>query len=109
MDSDEREIFDYLQTWGNDYVSAKEVCRRASTKKRYHEDPDWAKPILQIMDERGLIERDAVGRYRIKPQPKNKHDARWISPAIAEILKEGGVNLDEKNATEPGPEDHEQS
>jgi hypothetical protein len=32
MDSDEREIFDCLKTWGADFVNAKEVCRRAGGK-----------------------------------------------------------------------------
>jgi hypothetical protein len=70
MDSDEREIFDCLKTWGADFVNAKEVCRRAGGKKRYAEDNDWAKPILQRMKERNILESDALGRYRIKPVPK---------------------------------------
>ena len=70
MDSNEREIYNYLQTWGNEFVSAKEISRRAGTKKRYHDDPDWAKPYLQVMTERGLLERDMVGRFRVKPKLK---------------------------------------
>jgi hypothetical protein len=108
MDANEREIFNFLQTWGSSFVSAKEVCRRASTKKRYNDEPDWAKPILQIMVERGTLERDAMGRYRIKPEPKKGHGARWVSPAIAELLKEGGLEI-EDDAAEAAPEDHEQA
>ena len=49
MDSDERDIFHYLQTWGANFVSAKEICRRAGSKKRYNEDNDWARgPLMQI-------------------------------------------------------------
>src|ERR1035437_7121138 len=70
MDSDEREIFDCLKTWGADFVNAKEVCRRAGGKRRYAEDNDWAKPILQRMKERNILEGEALGRYRIKAGPK---------------------------------------
>jgi len=105
MDSDEREIFHYLQTWGNDFVSAMEICRRASTKKRFHQNPDWAKPILQRMAERGILEGDALGRYRIKPAPKRGHGGRWISPDIEKILKENGVQV-ESNSEEAAPDDH---
>ena len=44
MDSEEREIFDFLKTWGSDFVSYKEIARRAGGKKKYYENPDWAKP-----------------------------------------------------------------
>ncbi|HEY2328883.1 MAG TPA: hypothetical protein VGI63_03610 [Verrucomicrobiae bacterium] len=92
MDSNEREVFNYLQTWGGEFVGAKEICRRASSKKRYQEDPDWAKAILQVMTERGVLERDVAGRYRVKPKSKKGHGGRWVSPDIAELLKEKGLD-----------------
>jgi hypothetical protein len=105
MDSDEREIFDYLKTWGADFVNAKEICRRASGKKRYAEDNDWAKPILQRMKERNILEGDSLGRYRIKPVPKKKHGGRWIAPDIEKILKESGVPVENKG-DETAPDEH---
>ena len=90
MDSDERQIFDYLKTWGVDFVHSKEISRRASSKQRYHEDPEWSKQVLMRMQDRGIVESDANGRYRIKPVKKDKHK-RWVSPEISKILGEGGV------------------
>jgi hypothetical protein len=108
MDSDEREIYEYLKTWGEDYVSAKEICRRASTKKRYAEDNNWARPILQRMKERNLIDGDALGRYRIKPDLKKGHKGRWVSPDIEKILKDGGVQIDgEHEETSSGEPDEQ--
>jgi hypothetical protein len=104
MDSSEREIYNFLQTWGSSFVNAKEICRRASTKKRYHDEPDWARPLLQNMVDKGLLERDLSGRYRIKATNKKKHAGRWVSPDIAELLKEKGVEVD-VNTPEIGPED----
>jgi len=94
MDSDERDIFQYLKTWGKEYVGVKEICRRAGSKKRYHDDPNWAIPMLVTMAERGILERDAAGRYRVKPKDKAKHGGRWISPEIEEILKKKGVAVE---------------
>jgi len=105
MDSDEREIFHFLKTWGNEYVGATEICRRASTKKRFHTTPDWAKPVLQRMAERGILDSDALGRYRIKPAPKKGHKGRWISPEIQKILKDSGVEVD-SNSEEASPDEH---
>lgn len=100
MDSDERDIYLYLKTWGKEYVGAKEICRRAATKKRFAKNPDWAKPILHIMVENGILERDEGGRYRIKPDTRKRGRGRWMSPDIAGILKNNGMeveNLVEEN------------
>lgn len=93
MDSDQRDILNFLQTWGVEYVSAKEICRRAGTKKRFYQNPTWAKPILQIMVEHGILENDQMGRYRLKPQPKKLRTGRWVSPDISKILKGNGVPI----------------
>ena len=89
MDADEREIVHFLQSWGSNFVNGKEIARRASTKKRFGEDPDWAKPVLLRLVEKGVLENDASGRYRMTPE---KHDKskRWVSPDINKILEEGG-------------------
>ena len=105
MDADERDIFNYLKTWGAEFVGVKEICRRAGTKKRYHENPEWAKPILLLMSERSILERDMLGRFRVKPKPKKGHDARWISPEIEQLLKEKGVEV-ESNSTEINDDEH---
>jgi hypothetical protein len=97
MDSDERDIFNYLKTWGAEFVSVKEICRRAGTKRRFHENPDWARPLLLVMTERSILERDLLGRYRLKPKPR-RDGGRWISPEIEKILREKGVDV-ESNAT----------
>jgi hypothetical protein len=94
MDSEEREIFYFLKTWGEEFVSVKEVARRASGKQKFHKDPEWAKPILIRMAERGVLESDSLGRFRIKPVPKKGKNTRWISPDIAKILQEKGLQVE---------------
>ena len=94
MDSEEREIFHFLKTWGDTFVSVKEVARRASTKKKFHDDPDWAKPLLMRMQERGVVESNTQGQFRIKPVAKKGKDKRWVAPDIAKILQESGVQVE---------------
>lgn len=93
MDSDERDIFNFLKTWSGQFVNAKEISRRAGSKKRFHENPEWAKVILLRMQDRGIVESDTGGRYRIKPVKKEKHK-RWVSPEIAKLLGEKGVETE---------------
>jgi hypothetical protein len=104
MDSDEKEIYHFLKTWGSEYVSVKEIARRASGKKKFYENPEWAKPILMHMQERGVVESDTLGRYRIKPVAKKDKQKRWVSPDIAKILQENGVQVE--GASEVGPDDY---
>jgi hypothetical protein len=111
MDADEQDIFNYLKTWGKEFVSVREVCRRAGTKQRFIDEPDWAKPLMLLMAERGILERDTAGRYRIKPKPKKKENDRWVAPNIAQMLKEMGVEGPtggDGETEEPKMEDYEQ-
>jgi hypothetical protein len=94
MDADEREIFHFLKAWGGDFTSSAEIARRATIKKRFYEDPNWAKPVLMRMEERGILQSDAMGRYRIKPLPRKDKNKRWVAPDIAKILHESGVQVE---------------
>lgn len=94
MDSDERDIINYLNTWGETFVNGKEIARRACTKKRFNEEPEWAKPVLLRLVEKRMIETDMSGRYRMKPESRHDKAHKWVSPDIKDILKEGGVHVE---------------
>lgn len=98
MDADEREIYDYLKAFDEEWVNAKEICRRAGGKRRFSEDPNWARPILQRMKDQRILEMDLAGRYRIKPDEKKGHKEKWVSPDIEKILRESGVRVDAERA-----------
>jgi len=104
MDGDEREIFQFLKSRGEEYVNAVEIARRAGGKRKFYEDADWAKPILVRMTERGILQSDALGRYRVKPVARKGKDKRWVSPDIAKILQESGVEVE--GANELGSDDY---
>lgn len=108
MDSDERDIFHYLKTWGEEFVGVREICRRAGSKRRFGTDPEWAIVPLQLMTERGILERDSLGRYRIKPKPKKSSGGHWVSPEIEKILASGGVKVESKNDAAASDEHYEQ-
>jgi hypothetical protein len=101
MDSDERGIYEYLKTWGTEYVNAMEIARRATSKKRFYDDPDWAKPILMRMADRGILENDMQGRYRVKPLSRKDKNKRWVAPDIAKILQESGVEIETGDGIAP--------
>lgn len=94
MDADERDIFQFLKTWGDQFTAAREIARRAANKKKFYDDPEWAKPVLKRMEERGILESDIQGRFRIKPVATKKRGSKWVAPDIAKILQESGVAVD---------------
>jgi hypothetical protein len=101
MDSDEREIYQFLKTWGSEYVGAVEIARRAGNKKRFYQEPDWAKVVLMRMAERGILESDSQGRYRVKPVSRKDKNKRWVAPDIAKILHESGVEVETSDGLAP--------
>jgi len=93
MDADEREVYLFLQGQ-TQFVPATSICRSAGGKQRFRKSPDWAKPVLLRMLERGIVEMDAPDGYRLKPMPKSNVPKRWVSPHIAAILKKSGGKFD---------------
>ncbi|MBE0544545.1 MAG: hypothetical protein IH623_24670 [Verrucomicrobia bacterium] len=93
MDADEREIYYYLKSWKNEFIAARDICRRAGGKHRYRQSPEWAKPVLTRMEERGILESDNAGYYRLKPPPEKNKKRHWVSPQVAKILQQSGKDF----------------
>jgi len=92
MDADEQEICSYLKQWPKQFISGREISRRAAGKSRFREDPYWAnQPLLRLV-EKQIIEMDAGGHYRILPDKKKKMK-KWVSPQIKKILEESGKDF----------------
>ena len=96
MDVDQTEICQFLKSFPDQYVSGKEICRRAGSKWRFREEPTWALPILRRMVECQFLESDDTGRFRlprhVAAAEANKKP-KWISPAIQRILEKSGRNF----------------
>ena len=93
MDAEETEICDFLKSFPGQYVSQREICRRAGGKWRFREDPKWAFPILLRMVERRYLESDASGHFRLLTEDKDKKK-RWLSPELKELLERGAAGAD---------------
>jgi hypothetical protein len=96
MDSDERQVTDYLKSWPRHYVSAREIARRAAGKRRFRDEPQWAFPVISRLLEQELIETDGLGHYRIRQQlVESRKRRRWISPHLRRILERSGRDFSE--------------
>ena len=95
MDAAERDIYHYLKSRRPKSVPARDVSRHAGSKRKFHYNPDWAREPLTRMVDRGILETDAEGSYRLKPIPRpNTKGKVWASPQIAELLKASGKAYD---------------
>jgi hypothetical protein len=91
MTAHERDVYYYLKARRNEFIPLREISRRTGGKRRYRYNPDWVRPVLASMTERGILEHDGDQGYRLKPIPrKNMDGKRWVSPEIAKILKDSG-------------------
>src|SRR5438046_2262551 len=95
MDAEEKEICDFLKSWPGQFVSGKEIARRAGGKWKYRDDPNWAVPILLRMVEKQLVDSDAGGHFRFRPQDKKAKQKRWISPELQKLLEKTGKDFAE--------------
>jgi hypothetical protein len=94
MDADEKEICLYLKGFPGQFASYGEIAKRAGGKRRYREDPNWASALLTRMVEKGILESDSTGHYRLKVVQKREKAKRWVSPQIRKILEQGGKTFE---------------
>jgi hypothetical protein len=107
MDADQNAICQFLKTCPGQFVSRREICRRAAGKWRFREDENWAVPVLQLMAGIGIVESDDCGHFRLVEQASaNSSNKRklWLSPAMRSIFKESGrdfglIDLDRETET----------
>jgi hypothetical protein len=91
MDADERTICDFLKSFRNQFVAAREISKKAAGKWRFRENPSWAVPVLTRLAARGFVESNGTGHFRlIEVKPNKKDKKRWVSPHIQKILEKSG-------------------
>jgi hypothetical protein len=95
MEPEEKEICAYLKTLPGQFISGREIARRAGGKWRYRERPDWAAQFLQQLVEKKIIESDSTGHYRliIKEEYKKNPKKKWVSPQMQRILEKSGKDF----------------
>jgi hypothetical protein len=92
MQPEEREICLYLKSLPGQWVSARDIARRAGGKSRYREEPHWAVPVLARLLEKKIIETDSTHAYRLIIQD-DKKPKKWISPQVKKILESSGKDF----------------
>jgi hypothetical protein len=90
MDADERDICIYLKSYPGQFLSGSEIARRAGGKRRYREEPTWSVQVLLRLIEKGFVESDSTGHYRLRKRPEKKPPKHWMSPQVRRILEQSG-------------------
>jgi len=92
MQPEEREICTYLKSMPGQFISARDIARRAGGKWRFREDPLWAEPVLTRLLEKKIIETDSTHHYRLimKVEKKNR---KWVSPQMKRLLENSGKDF----------------
>jgi hypothetical protein len=74
MGHDDDIVLNYLAKYPGVYVSPMEVCKRADSRRRFNESPDWAKPVLVRLTQSSVLEVNASGHYRIKVEEEEEEE-----------------------------------
>lgn len=60
---DEMDVLNFVRSFRNQYVSGREICRRAGGRRKFENDPRWAMPIIIGLVVRGFLVADAHGHF----------------------------------------------
>ena len=71
MTYEAQEVVRLLRTWPGVFVSYGEIARRAD-RKRFQEDPNWARQALRGLVDQGILEQDSSGGYRLAEGAEKK-------------------------------------
>jgi|WetSurMetagenome_2_1015567.scaffolds.fasta_scaffold579822_1 hypothetical protein len=66
MNTEEKEIYEFLKQFVGRFVTVLEVSQRAGNRNRYAQDKNWAQPILRRMELDGFVESNEMGEYRAR-------------------------------------------
>ncbi|HEY9509276.1 MAG TPA: hypothetical protein VIV82_05375 [Verrucomicrobiae bacterium] len=94
MDAEELDICNFLKASPGEFVTGREICRRAGGKWRYRENENWAFPVLSKLVERKVIEPNSSGQFRLIMKKKKSEKPRWVAPHIRDILESSGKTFD---------------
>jgi hypothetical protein len=92
MELEEKEICTYLKSLRGQFISGREIARRAGGKWRHRDDPNWAVPFLGQLVEKKVIESDSTGHFRLIIREKDPQK-KWVSPQMKRILENSGKDF----------------
>ena len=75
------EIIAYLKTARGKFVSMPEISRRAGGRRRFEESAGWAKNLMSLLLDAGLIQVNARGHYRVRTNAQPHAPAKPAAPS----------------------------
>lgn len=66
MNTEEKEIYEFLKRFPQQFVSINDISKSVGSRKNFHEDRNWTLPVLRRMELEGWVESNAFGEYRVK-------------------------------------------
>ena len=56
-------------------------------KRRFLDDPLWVLPLLTRLVEKGVLESDEQGHFRLRKVDREPRKRTWLSPQVQRILE----------------------
>jgi hypothetical protein len=86
MNAEEKDIYNFLKSYRDVFVSVVEVSRRLGARgRRFQYDRTWARPILMRMQMDGLVESNEFGEFRIRCRPEDTDFVEALKQADLQV------------------------
>jgi hypothetical protein len=109
MNAEERDIYFFFKNSTGQFVSTSDINRCAGARHQFRRNSLWAEPALASVKERGILETDTNGNYRLKPRKKVVSSTYWFSPDATKILKASGKDFGHLSAQNENDDEYYES
>jgi len=88
MNSEEKQILDFLQPCPNVFFSHREIGKKAGTRRQFGLDPDWARPHLKHLAAKGHLKTNPLGQFCFVPSEERDKKVYKIGGHVKSISAE---------------------
>jgi len=95
LSAEELGILEYLKSWSGKFIPMIEISRRAAGRRRFEEEPHWAKGLVSRLVDAKLVEVNERGHYRVGDT--SSLDPDGDTPAVESAAQAASAPPDNEN------------
>jgi hypothetical protein len=72
MNFEEKQILDFLKPCPRVFFSVREIGKKAGSRRQHTENPEWPRPHLVFLTQKGHLQSNPMGQYCYIPTEERK-------------------------------------
>ena len=102
MNSEEKQIIDFLKPCPGVFFSVREIGKKAGTRRQFNDNPEWARPHLKFLAAKGHLESNPLGQFCFIPSEEKKKKIYKVGDHLKPISAEEAKKALEQDGRPPG-------